>query len=75
MIARIARRLASSVGLAVVLGGCTSFTEVAIETPIQPKLDISAFQRVLVAGFISGGTDDVDGTQTSVWSGGVPFSV
>jgi hypothetical protein len=25
-----------------------------------PKLDVAGFQRVLVAGFISGGTDDVD---------------
>ena len=28
--------------------------------PIRPKLDVSGFQRVLVAGFISGGTEDVD---------------
>ena len=40
---------------------CTSYYEIPIETPIRPKLDVSAFQRVLVAGFISGGTDDVDG--------------
>jgi hypothetical protein len=39
---------------------CTSYYEIPIETPIRPKLDVSAFQRVLVAGFISGGTDDVD---------------
>jgi hypothetical protein len=40
---------------------CASYYEIPIETPIRPKLDVSAFQRVLVAGFISGGTDDVDG--------------
>jgi hypothetical protein len=40
---------------------CTSYFEIPIETPIRPKLDVSAFQRVLVAGFIAGGTDDVDG--------------
>ena len=40
---------------------CTSYYEIPIETPIRPKLDVSAFQRVLVAGFIAGGTDDVDG--------------
>ena len=32
-----------------------AYFEIPIETPIQPKLDVSAFQRVLVAGFISGG--------------------
>ncbi|MBM3817866.1 MAG: hypothetical protein FJW14_02440 [Acidimicrobiia bacterium] len=40
---------------------CSSYYEIPIETPIRPKLDVSAFQRVLVAGFISGGTEDVDG--------------
>jgi hypothetical protein len=40
---------------------CTNYYEIPIETPIRPKLDVSAFQRVLVAGFIAGGTDDVDG--------------
>jgi hypothetical protein len=36
------------------------YYEIPIETPIQPKLDVSAFQRVLVAGFVAGGTEDVD---------------
>jgi hypothetical protein len=58
MTARIAATFAS-LGLALV-AGCTSFYEIPIETPIQPKLDVSAFQRVLVAGFIAGGTEDVD---------------
>jgi hypothetical protein len=40
--------------------GCSSFYELPIETPIRPKLDVSAFQRVLVAGFLAGGTQDVD---------------
>jgi hypothetical protein len=40
---------------------CTNYYEIPIETPIRPKLDVSVFQRVLVAGFISGGTEDVDG--------------
>jgi hypothetical protein len=43
-----------------VLAGCTSFYDVAIETPLTPKLDISRFQRVLIAGFVSGGSEDVD---------------
>ena len=42
------------------LAGCTSFYDVAIETPLTPKLDISRFQRVLIAGFVSGGSEDVD---------------
>src|SRR5918996_5783586 len=46
--------------------GCTSFYEIPIETPIQPKMDVSPFQRVLVAGFISGGTDDVDANLETV---------
>ena len=40
---------------------CGSYSEIPIETPIRPTMDVSAFQRVLVAGFISGGTEDVDG--------------
>ena len=30
--------------------------EVPIETPIQPKMDVSPFQRVLIAGFLAGGS-------------------
>jgi hypothetical protein len=44
----------------------TDYYEIPIETPIQPKLDVSAFQRVLVAGFIAGGTEDVDANQETV---------
>ena len=41
---------------------CTSsYYEIPLETPIRPKLDVSAFERILVAGFIAGGTEDVDG--------------
>jgi len=43
-----------------------NYFEIPIETPIQPKLDISAFQRVLIAGFVSGGNDDVDANQETV---------
>jgi hypothetical protein len=46
--------------------GCTNFYEIPIETPIQPKMDVTPFSRVLVAGFISGGTDDVDGNLETV---------
>ena len=54
-------RLLSSVAAILLIAGCTNYYEIPIETPIKPKLDVSAFQRVLVAGFIAGGTDDVDG--------------
>ena len=51
---------------ALVIAGCTGFYEIPIETPIQPKMDVSGFQRVLVAGFVSGGTDDVDANLETV---------
>jgi hypothetical protein len=62
-------------GAVVVLGAAaalltaacgTDFYEIPIETPIQPKLDVSAFQRVLVAGFVAGGSEDVDANQETV---------
>ena len=59
MTARLARTL-SSAAVVLLTAACTNYYEIPIETPIRPKLDVSAFQRVLVAGFISGGTDDVD---------------
>ena len=52
--------------LLAVATACTSYTEIPIETPIQPKMDVTAFQRVLVAGFISGGTEDVDANLETV---------
>jgi hypothetical protein len=59
----IARRvsLLGSVAAVLVAAACTNSFEIPIETPIRPKLDVAAFQRVLVAGFIAGGTEDVDG--------------
>ena len=60
MTARLVRTL-SSVGAVVLTGACASYYEIPIETPIRAKLDVSDFQRVLVAGFIAGGTEDVDG--------------
>jgi hypothetical protein len=60
--------LASSLVLSgsLALAGCAGFYEIPIETPIQPKMDVTAFQRVLVAGFISGGTEDVDANLETV---------
>jgi hypothetical protein len=45
----------------VVTAACSGYSEIPIETPIRPKLDVTAFQRVFVAGFIAGGSEDVDG--------------
>jgi len=59
--------LASSLAVALTLAACGGVTrEIAIETPIRPKLDVSMFQRVLVAGFLAGGTDEVDGNAETV---------
>jgi hypothetical protein len=69
MIARNAATIASlALSLAVLCGSaaCTNFFEIPIETPIQPKMDVSPFTRVLVAGFIGGGTDDVDANLETV---------
>jgi hypothetical protein len=65
MTARSAATIASLVLLAAV-SGCTNFFEVPIETPISAKMDVTAFRRVLIAGFISGGTDDVDANLETV---------
>ena len=45
---------------------CTSYTEIPIETPIQPKLDVTPFQRVFIAGFIAGANEDVDANMETV---------
>jgi hypothetical protein len=69
MTARSAAAIVSPLVLAGLLAGsaaCTSFYEIPIETPIQPKMDVSMFQRVLIAGFIGGGTDDVDANLETV---------
>jgi hypothetical protein len=63
-----ARNAATIVSLAMLafVGACTNFFEVPIETPLSPKMDVTAFRRVLVAGFISGGTEDVDANLETV---------
>jgi hypothetical protein len=53
-------RAASLLAVALTAAACTHYYEIPIETPIRPRLDVTPFQRVLVAGFISGGTEDVD---------------
>jgi hypothetical protein len=66
---RKSRRAAAAVltALAAASVACgTAYFEIPIETPIQAKLDVSAFQRVLIAGFVAGGSDDVDANQETV---------
>jgi hypothetical protein len=55
-----------SLSLLLGVAGCASFYEIPIETPIAAKLDVSAFQRVFIAGFLAGGTEDVDGNVETV---------
>jgi hypothetical protein len=64
---RVAHALFAAAVAAAVSSACgTDFYEIPIETPIRPKLDVSAFQRVLVAGFVAGGSEDVDANQETV---------
>jgi hypothetical protein len=64
----------SSLALAAFAACCAAFAlacgpdyfEIPIETPIQPKMDVSPFQRVLVVGFVAGGSEDVDANQETV---------
>ena len=50
----------ASLSAGLVLTGCSAFYEIPVETPIQAKIDVSAFQRVLVAGFLTGGAKAID---------------
>jgi hypothetical protein len=60
------------VSLSLVAGalatGCGGggYVEIPIQTPIAPKLDITPFQRVYVAGFLAGANDDVDANMETV---------
>ena len=49
-----------SLVVALASAGCLSFYEVPVETPIRAKLDVTPFQRVLVAGFVTGGSKSID---------------
>jgi hypothetical protein len=63
---RLALAAIAALAATLALACGPDFFEIPIETPIQPKLDVSAFQRVLVAGFVAGGSDDVDVNQETV---------
>ena len=59
--------VASLATLSLAVSACgVNYFEIPIETPIQPKLDVTSFQRVLIAGFVAGGTEDVDANQETV---------
>ena len=53
-------RTSISILLLSVMATCTNYYEVPVETPLQPKLDISDFQRILVIGFVTGGSNEID---------------
>ena len=59
MTARTAAAIAS-LSLALGASACVGFYEIPIETPIHAKLDVSSFQRVLIAGFLAGGSKAID---------------
>jgi hypothetical protein len=52
--------------LAVSAAACLSISDVQIETPIQAKIDVTSFQRVLVVGFVTGGSKAVDANTETV---------
>ena len=56
----------TSLAAAITIACGPDSLEIPIETPITPKLDVSPFQRVLVAGFVAGGSEDVDANQETV---------
>jgi hypothetical protein len=59
---RLRLRLSLSLTLAALgASGCASFIEIPVETPLQSKLDVTAFRRVMIAGFITEpGPQEVD---------------
>jgi len=59
-------KLSLCLALVAAAVACTSYTEIPIETPIQPKLDVSPFQRIFIAGFIAGANEDVDANMETV---------
>ena len=63
---RLALAALAAVVTALTMACGADYYEIPIETPIQPKLDVTPFQRVLVVGFVAGGSDDVDANQETV---------
>ena len=46
--------------------GGGGYVEIPIQTPIAPKLDITPFQRIYVAGFLAGANEDLDANMEMV---------
>jgi hypothetical protein len=69
MIERLRKTVASlSLVAGALAAGCGGggYVEIPIQTPIAPKLDITPFQRIYVAGFLAGANDDVDANMETV---------
>jgi len=49
-----------SLTIALASAGCLKVYDTHVEIPIQARIDISSFRRVLVAGFVAGGTKNID---------------
>ncbi len=60
MTARTVVATSSLAAALVVSTGCLNFYEIPVEIPIQAKIDVSSFQRVLIAGFLTGGSKSID---------------
>ena len=57
----VLRPAALAGALAVSAAGCASFVEIPVETPLQSKIDVGSFRRVLIAGFATDlGEGDVE---------------
>lgn len=56
----------SIVAAAASYGCAPSSSEIGVATHVPAKLDVSPFSRVLVAGFVSGGMDDVEANEETV---------
>jgi hypothetical protein len=50
----------SSLAVSLATSGCLKYYDVPVEIPVQAKIDVGQFQRVLVAGFLAGGANAID---------------
>jgi len=46
------RRLLCVLAPSLLVSACASYIEVPVETPLQSKIDVAAFRRVLIGGFV-----------------------
>jgi hypothetical protein len=46
------RILCGAAVVAMAASGCATYVEVPVETPLQSKIDVATFRRVLIAGFV-----------------------